>query len=83
MIDTLKSRLPDARRLDMAGRLGLGGRRYALVTLHRPSNVDDPAVLGTLLRLFGDLSRVVPLVFPARAWATVSAMPSPNSPTNW
>ncbi len=38
--------------------------RYALVTLHRPSNVDDPAWLGTLLRSFEEITHDLPIVFP-------------------
>ncbi len=36
---------------------------YALVTLHRPSNVDDPAQLDGLLAVLGELSQTLPLVF--------------------
>ena len=41
MIDTLERLLPRARAGDALARLGLAARGYALVTLHRPSNVDD------------------------------------------
>jgi len=37
---------------------------YGVVTLHRPSNVDDPAILRSLLRTLADVSRDLPLVFP-------------------
>ena len=63
MIDTLLSQLPVARARGAARRLGLDGRRYGVVTLHRPSNVDDPDTLGTLLRLLHELARELPLVF--------------------
>ena len=36
---------------------------YGVVTLHRPSNVDDPATLGPLLEVLRDLSARLPLVF--------------------
>jgi UDP-N-acetylglucosamine 2-epimerase (non-hydrolysing) len=64
MIDTLLRELEAARRLDTFERLGLSEGAYGLVTLHRPSNVDDPAVLESLLRLLRELSRELPLVFP-------------------
>jgi UDP-N-acetylglucosamine 2-epimerase (non-hydrolysing) len=64
MIDTLFTQLPKAREQGTARRLGLDGRRYGLITLHRPSNVDDPGVLSRLFELFEDLSRRLPLVFP-------------------
>lgn len=38
---------------------------YGVVTLHRPSNVDDPAVLERLLRCLEKISAELPLVFPA------------------
>jgi UDP-N-acetylglucosamine 2-epimerase (non-hydrolysing) len=37
---------------------------YVLVTLHRPSNVDEPARLGALLETLADISRALPVVFP-------------------
>ena len=39
------------------------GRGYGVVTLHRPSNVDDAATLGPLLEVLRDLSVRLPLVF--------------------
>jgi UDP-N-acetylglucosamine 2-epimerase (non-hydrolysing) len=64
MIDTLLSQLESARERRTASRLGLDGQRYGFVTLHRPSNVDDPATLSRLLRLLHELSSSLPLVFP-------------------
>jgi UDP-N-acetylglucosamine 2-epimerase (non-hydrolysing) len=63
MIDSLMLQLPAAKSRRSAATLGLEGRRYGFVTLHRPSNVDDPVTLGALLRLLDDLSRRLPLVF--------------------
>jgi UDP-N-acetylglucosamine 2-epimerase (non-hydrolysing) len=63
MIDTLLSQLDEARRRGTAARYGLEGRRYGVVTLHRPSNVDDPETLGRLLHLLQQLARRMPLVF--------------------
>ena len=37
---------------------------YGLVTLHRPSNVDDPVVLERLLKVLGQVSKELPLIFP-------------------
>jgi UDP-N-acetylglucosamine 2-epimerase (non-hydrolysing) len=62
MIDTLLTLLPVAKRREAARRLGLPSP-YGFVTLHRPSNVDDPTVLGRLLELLKELSRDLPLVF--------------------
>lgn len=66
MIDTLAQQLPAARALDVPSRLGLTRGRYALVTLHRPSNVDDPARLAELVALLERCARErMPAVFPA------------------
>jgi UDP-N-acetylglucosamine 2-epimerase (non-hydrolysing) len=43
---------------------GIFDRPYALVTLHRPSNVDDPNTLRTLIQTLNDISRDVTVVFP-------------------
>src|SRR3989454_9500951 len=64
MIDTLCWALPQAVALDAPTRLGVGGRPYAVVTLHRPANVDDPVVLGELLEALTRLAEHVPVVFP-------------------
>jgi UDP-N-acetylglucosamine 2-epimerase (non-hydrolysing) len=44
--------------------LGLEAGGYGVVTLHRPSNVDDPHVLKTLCSSLQEISEKVPLVFP-------------------
>ncbi|MEW5943466.1 MAG: UDP-N-acetylglucosamine 2-epimerase (non-hydrolyzing) [Pseudomonadota bacterium] len=70
MIDTLhrnlKKAVPAAQTLSRAGLSGAvpaaGG--YAVLTLHRPSNVDDAAKLGALLGAVGEISRRLPVVFP-------------------
>jgi UDP-N-acetylglucosamine 2-epimerase (non-hydrolysing) len=60
MIDTLVRLLPACGPHKPAGLPD----RYALVTLHRPSNVDDPAWLGELLDALEDISREIEVVFP-------------------
>ena len=64
MIDTLVKELARANDLDSPRRLGLVNGEYALVTMHRPSNVDDPEILEALLKLLVELSQRVPIVFP-------------------
>ena len=64
MIDTLCWALPQAQALDAPARHGVAGRPYAVVTLHRPSNVDDPVVLGELLDALGRLAAKLPVLFP-------------------
>lgn len=60
MIDTLVRMLPAAE--PPAAVKGL--ERYALVTLHRPSNVDSPEELRRILALLDELNRSLPVVFP-------------------
>ncbi len=64
MIDTLRQHLEAARRSDVLERLGVKPREYALLTLHRPSNVDDRAQLEPLLGAIGELAAVKPVLFP-------------------
>jgi UDP-N-acetylglucosamine 2-epimerase (non-hydrolysing) len=40
-------------------------RRYALLTLHRPANVDDATTLRPLLECLAEIAREVPILFPA------------------
>lgn len=64
MIDTLVKLLPRAAERDVHERLGLRPLGYVLVTLHRPSNVDDPDTLGEILAALSDIGRRMPVVFP-------------------
>jgi UDP-N-acetylglucosamine 2-epimerase (non-hydrolysing) len=64
MIDTLVRLLPDARSRWPSLRDRLHLDRFALVTLHRPSNVDDPGKLAALLAVLAEISRDLPVVFP-------------------
>ena len=63
MIDTLLANLEKARKLDTPERLGLPGA-FALLTLHRPSNVDDPEVLRSLFAVLEEIHAELPVVFP-------------------
>ncbi len=64
MIDTLVRFLPQADAIfpDLKDKLSLG--HYGLVTLHRPSNVDDGATFLPMLKTLSELSLELPLVFP-------------------
>jgi UDP-N-acetylglucosamine 2-epimerase (non-hydrolysing) len=64
MIDSLRAALPRARESRIHGRLELAGRHYALATLHRPANVDDPDALARLLSALGRVAAQLPVVFP-------------------
>jgi UDP-N-acetylglucosamine 2-epimerase (non-hydrolysing) len=64
MIDTLVQQLGAARALGMASRFNLTPGSYALVTLHRPSNVDDPPRLKALVEFLQATAVRTPVVFP-------------------
>jgi len=64
MIDTLCWALPQALALDAPARFDVGGRAYAVVTMHRPTNVDDSTVLRQLLEALTRLADHVPVLFP-------------------
>ena len=65
MIDTLVRLLPlSLERQGQGDASRWRDRRYTLVTLHRPSNVDDPALLGDIINVLVELSAEVPVLFP-------------------
>lgn len=64
MIDTLLAHRQRALELDTLDRLGLSPGAYAVLTLHRPSNVDSADQLGRLFEVLGRLNRELPVVFP-------------------
>ncbi len=64
MIDSFELMAPKIRAADVSGRLGLGKGQYGVVTLHRPSNVDDPKQLGLIVDKLLAIAAKVPLVFP-------------------
>jgi UDP-N-acetylglucosamine 2-epimerase (non-hydrolysing) len=64
MIDTLLTHRGRARELDVPQRYGLSPRGYGLLTLHRPSNVDDSTVFERLIEGVGTIARELPIIFP-------------------
>jgi len=64
MIDTLIRELAEAEALQTHTAMGMVKGSYGLVTMHRPSNTDDPVVLKELLTCLARLSEELPLVFP-------------------
>src|SRR5690606_13970314 len=64
MIDTLRHQLPKARELNVPGRLGVEKAGYAVATLHRPSNVDDPSALSAVLDALARVADEMPVIFP-------------------
>jgi UDP-N-acetylglucosamine 2-epimerase (non-hydrolysing) len=64
MADSLLASRETAANSDVLSRLGLKKQGYALVTLHRPSNVDSEEGLTDILITIGEISRKIPVVFP-------------------
>jgi len=64
MIDSLEQHLERARSSGIADNLGVRGKRYGVVTLHRPANVDDSAALGEILGALGVIAETMPLLWP-------------------
>lgn len=60
MIDTLRTLLPQSRMPEVPGL----GDKFALVTLHRPSNVDEPETLRRILATLTTISEDLQIVFP-------------------
>ena len=64
MIDTLLAHRARSRSLDVPAKLGLTPKSYGILTLHRPSNVDNPEVFSRLLDAIGAIGAEYPIVFP-------------------
>ena len=63
MIDTLMRHLSIAKKGDVRNRFSIPSS-YALVTMHRPSNVDTLDALKPLIKCLVEISKSIPLVFP-------------------
>ena len=64
MADALLASRPRWRTSSIVDRLGLTGTPFAVLTLHRPANVDDPRVFDDLLGALREIGRHIPIVFP-------------------
>ena len=69
MIDTLLKYKERAKKSKILEKLGLNKdlqvRSYALLTLHRPSNVDNRETFINILKALKDVSEKIPIIFPA------------------
>jgi UDP-N-acetylglucosamine 2-epimerase (non-hydrolysing) len=65
MIDSLLSQLPRAQQSSARADLGLADKEYAVLTLHRPSNVDDTAAFVRVIEALEEIAGRLPIVFPA------------------
>jgi UDP-N-acetylglucosamine 2-epimerase (non-hydrolysing) len=64
MIDSLEMLREKIESQNTYHSFGLEREKYGVVTIHRPSNVDDPAVLMKLCGVLRDIGEKIPLIFP-------------------
>lgn len=64
MIDTLRANFDKAQQSNIVESLGLNTKGYNVVTLHRPSNVDDPVTMGRITDVIDEIQKDLPTVFP-------------------
>ena len=64
MIDTLLVNLPKAKALPTLSEMDLEPGGYGVMTLHRPSNVDDPKTFARILGIVDEVQKQYPIVFP-------------------
>ena len=64
MIDSLIYYLKKDNPSQILDEMNLKGKEYALVTLHRPSNVDDPDNFKKIISAFKEIQKNIPIVFP-------------------
>src|SRR5438128_12551275 len=65
MIDSLMTQLGRAQQSSVLTTLKLEEKSYAVLTLHRPWNVDEQAAFGRILNGLEEIARRLPIVFPA------------------
>jgi UDP-N-acetylglucosamine 2-epimerase (non-hydrolysing) len=64
MIDTLLKNKTKAEGSNILNQLNLDGDNFSVLTLHRPSNVDDPIVFGRILEALEVIQNDMPIIFP-------------------
>lgn len=64
MIDSLLDHLKLAEQSNVRNELGVDGKDYAVLTLHRPSNVDDKNVFARILDALLSIAEKLPIIFP-------------------
>lgn len=64
MIDTLIACQDRFERALELTDFGVRERQYAVLTLHRPANVDDPSTFAQLLSAVAEVQRELPVIFP-------------------
>ncbi len=64
MIDSLRKIETVAHRSDILARYNLKPKNFAVVTLHRPENVDDEKIFNQLLLILNEVAQKIRLIFP-------------------
>ena len=64
MIDSLLKHREQAEQSDVLKRFKLESKNFGLITLHRPSNVDNEKNLNNIIKALSELQRDIPLIFP-------------------
>ena len=64
MIDSLEMLRAKIEEQKAYQAFGLEAGTYGVVTLHRPSNVDDPVVLKKICCVLHEIAEAMPLIFP-------------------
>lgn len=64
MIDTLLKHRQQAEESSILGDLALAPKEYAVLTLHRPANVDDPEVFSGIVAALKVIQKDLPVIFP-------------------
>jgi UDP-N-acetylglucosamine 2-epimerase (non-hydrolysing) len=64
MIDSLEMLREKIEGQSAYRAFGLEAGKYGVVTLHRPSNVDDPQILQKIGNILVEIAETVPLIFP-------------------
>jgi len=64
MVDSLLHNREKAQASEILLRLGLAGEKYAILTLHRPGNVDNASGLTRILEALEVITREIPVIFP-------------------
>jgi UDP-N-acetylglucosamine 2-epimerase (non-hydrolysing) len=64
MIDALIGHAQEAERSTILNRMNLTPQQYALITLHRPSNVDTPEGVGRIFTILSEVEKQIRVLFP-------------------
>ncbi|MGH9960487.1 MAG: non-hydrolyzing UDP-N-acetylglucosamine 2-epimerase, partial [Pyrinomonadaceae bacterium] len=64
MIDSLFRHLARAKESNVRQDLGVADQDYAVLTLHRPSNVDNPEAFAQILQALEEIGQSLPIIFP-------------------